>query len=142
MTDRAEQIASKAGRVFRYIVMLICFFCIATGVFYMLCRLTADPEVKPGQVWVFPREYAENPFADRRGHEYLVLDVKDGYVKFKILGNNKEESGTIRYFLIGAALVKEPEIIVPNGNCFLYYRVAVKEQVQASNDRITWIDVD
>lgn len=64
-------------------------------------------KVKKGQIWEYILKRG-NPFEDSKTIQYEVLDVKDGWVKYKDVSDNLGivRIDTINFFKIGSKCVK------------------------------------
>ena len=86
-----------------YKLKLIVILSLLTVMFHCNARDSCGgykPAVKVGQTWVWAFE-VDNPFESPNIHKYLVLDVKDGYVKYKHLDGILKgdiSSGLISFF--------------------------------------------
>ena len=73
------------------------------------CLLTSctDPieidVVKSGQVWTYELNKG-NPFRVVEIKDYLIMDVKDGFVKYKDLETGAVDSASISWFKVGSTL--------------------------------------
>ena len=76
--------------------------CIAAGIIV----ITSDRrKVKKDQIWMMTH-HSDNPFKMTSSNTYLVLDVKDGYVRYQDTVSGIIKSDIIKWFLLGAELKK------------------------------------
>jgi hypothetical protein len=85
------------------IVLILVVIAISAG---FVCYLHAQSNVQPGQIWVW-KHNNNNPFRKCQEIEYLVLEVKDKYVRYQRLTNPRKgeiDSSPISYFLLDSYL--------------------------------------
>lgn len=59
-----------------------------------------------GETWIY--QYGDdNPFKETTSHEYLILDVQNGYVKYQDVRTGEINSQGISYFKVGSHLKAE-----------------------------------
>lgn len=61
-----------------------------------------NQDVKPGQIWIYEHK---NPF-ETITYESTVIDVKEGYVKYKQEGFSEASVSSINWFKINSRLKK------------------------------------
>ncbi|MFA7287446.1 MAG: hypothetical protein WC055_01055 [Melioribacteraceae bacterium] len=62
-------------------------------------------KITAGQVWIYD-SCVDDPFKNPCPVENEVLDIKNGYIKYKSLETGIIESSSIRYFLIDSTIKK------------------------------------
>jgi len=83
----------------KYLLLVLMIFCLG-------CHPPNFTYPKPGEIWKWSS--MDNPFKERHSISYKILEVKEGYVQFKVLSGPRKgviDSEGIHYFMVGSKKV-------------------------------------